>query len=266
MRSFFGVHKITETSDGRFRLLTHGTTLHGGQRIRDEGQPVEGRPEPLLYYYDGSAIAQTIDAVRSRVGGPIRYAVIGLGSGSLACRAEPADTVHYYEIDPASIRIARDPKLFTFLAECGSNVQITLGDARLTLAEAPAGAYDLIIVDAFSSDAIPIHLLTREAMAIYRDKARAARHGGDAHLEPPPRACFGGRRHRRRERPDDPRQRRRRPGRDRPPVQILRHGRRAWRRATRISARSRRATTGSSRKRIRSNGYGPTTIPISSAR
>src|SRR5262245_11895430 len=188
LRSFFGVHKITETSDGRFRLLTHGTTLHGGQRIySDEGQPIDGRPEPLLYYYDNSDIAQAIDAVRSRVGGPIRYAVIGLGSGALACRAEPADTVHYYEIDPTSIRIARDPKLFTFLSECGSNVQITLGDARLTLAEAPAGAYDLIIVDAFCSDAIPIHLLTREAMAIYRDKAGAhvmvVMHVSNRHLE-----------------------------------------------------------------------------------
>jgi hypothetical protein len=188
LRSFFGVHKITETPDGRFRLLTHGTTLHGGQRIySDEGQPLEGRPEPLLYYYDNSAIAQAIDAVRSRVGGPIRYAVIGLGSGSLACRAEPADTVHYYEIDPTSIRIARDPKLFTFLSECGSNVQITLGDARLTLADAPAGAYDLVIVDAFSSDAIPIHLLTREAMAIYRHKVGAhgmvVIHVSNRHLE-----------------------------------------------------------------------------------
>jgi hypothetical protein len=187
-RSFFGVHKITESSDGRFRLLTHGTTLHGGQRIQhDNGLPVEGRPEPLLYYYDHSAIAQAIDAVRSRVGGPIHYAVIGLGSGSLACRAEPGDTVHYYEIDPTSIRIARDPKLFTFLSECGSNVQITLGDARLTLAEAPSGAYNLVIVDAFSSDAIPIHLLTREAMAIYRDKVGpdgvVVMHVSNRHLE-----------------------------------------------------------------------------------
>ena len=263
LRSFFGVHKITETSDGRFRLLTHGTTLHGGQRIySDDGQPVDGRPEPLLYYYDHSAIAQAIDAVRSRVGGPIRYAVIGLGSGSLACRAEPADTVHYYEIDPASIRIARDPKLFTFLSECGSNLQITLGDARLTLADAGRCLR-------------PRH---RRCLLLRRDphpsaharsdgnlsrQGRRARHGGDARVEPAPRACLGGRRHRRRERPDDPRQRHRRPRRD---TRTNSPGRLPpWRRATRISARSRRATTGCSRNRIRLNGYGPTITPISSA-
>jgi hypothetical protein len=171
VRSFFGVHKISETADGRFRLLTHGTTMHGAQRIRDDdGQPVEGRPEPLLYYYDRSPIAQAIDAARGRVGGPIRYAVIGLGSGSLACRAAPEDTVHYYEIDAKIIGIARDPARFTFLSECGQNVEIKFGDARLTLAEAPDAAYDLIIVDAFSSDAIPMHLLTREAMAVYLGK------------------------------------------------------------------------------------------------
>src|SRR5262249_10785752 len=114
VRSFFGVAKVTE--DGEYRLLQHGTTLHGGQRIRDaDGQPVAGRPEMLLYYYDGSAIAQTFDAVRSTIDGPIRIAVIGLGTGTLACKAEPGDTVHYYEIDPAIIRLARDPSVFTFL-------------------------------------------------------------------------------------------------------------------------------------------------------
>src|SRR6266568_1710269 len=172
VRSFFGVAKITETADGHFRLLQHGTTLHGGQRIRE----ADGRlaaidpPELLLYYWDGSAISETFAAVRARVDPPIRFAVIGLGAGSLACRAAPDDTVHYYEIDPAVIRIARDPYLFSFLWVCRPDVPIILGDARLTLAEAPDGAYDLIIVDAFSSDAIPIHLLTREAMAMYLKK------------------------------------------------------------------------------------------------
>ncbi len=176
VRSFFGVAKIAETSDGRFRVLSHGTTLHGGQRIRDEaGNPVTGRPEPLMYYYDGSALAQVLDAARAQTGGAIRYAVIGLGTGTLACRSQPGDTVHYYEIDRAIIRIARDPDLFSFLTECRPDVPITLGDARLTLADAPDASYDAIIVDAFTSDAIPIHLITREAMAIYA--AKLAPHG-----------------------------------------------------------------------------------------
>ncbi len=188
VRSFFGVAKISETSNGQFRILQHGTTLHGGQRIRlPNGQPAPDPPELLLYYWDGSSISQAFDAVRARIGGPIRYAVIGLGAGSLACRAEPDDTVHYYEIDPAIIRIARDPNLFTFLSACRPDVPITLGDARLTLAEAPDGAYDLIVVDAFSSDAIPIHLVTREAMAIYLKKlsphGMVVMHVSNRHLE-----------------------------------------------------------------------------------
>ena len=154
-------------------MLSHGTTLHGGQRIRDaEGNPVTGRPEPMMYYYDGSAIAQGMDAARAaKGGGPIRYAVIGLGTGSLACRAQPGDTRALLRDrsgdDPAS---RANPDLFTFLTECGPDVPIIIGDARLTLAEAPDGSYDVIVVDAFTSDAIPIHLLTREAMAIYLEK------------------------------------------------------------------------------------------------
>jgi hypothetical protein len=176
VRSFFGVTKVTETPDGQFRLLQHGTTLHGGQRIREiNGDIPADPPELLMYYWDGSAISQAFDAVRARVNGPIRFAVIGLGAGSLACRAQPGDTVHFYEIDPAMIRIARDPYLFSFLWLCRPVPTITLGDARLTLADAPDGAYDLIVVDAFSSDAIPIHLLTREAMAMY--KAKLSPHG-----------------------------------------------------------------------------------------
>jgi hypothetical protein len=173
LRSFFGVAKIYESSDGQFRVLKHGTTVHGIERIRQvNGKPVTGRPEALIYYRDGSAIAQTLEAVKARVGGPIRYAVIGLGAGALSCRAEPADTVHYYEIDPLIVRIARDANLFSYLSRCRPDVPIILGDARLTLADAPDASYDLIIVDAFSSDAIPIHLLTREAMAIYAKKLR----------------------------------------------------------------------------------------------
>jgi hypothetical protein len=188
VRSFFGVAKVVESPDGQFRILQHGTTMHGAQRIRAaDGAPVNGRPEQLLYYWDGSGVAQTFDAVRAQRQGPIRYAVIGLGTGSLACRAEPQDTVEYYEIDPAIVRIARDSALFSFLADCRPDVPIMLGDARLTLAQASNAAYDLIVVDAFSSDAIPIHLLTREAMAIYLAKLKPhgliVMHVSNRHLE-----------------------------------------------------------------------------------
>jgi spermidine synthase len=189
VRSFFGVAKISQTTDGQFRLLQHGTTLHGGQRLRERnGDPAAlDPPELLLYYWDGSAIAQAFDAARTVAGGPLRIAVIGLGAGSLACRAEPDDTVHFYEIDPAIIRIARNPLLFSFLWVCRPDAPITLGDARLTLAEAPDGAYDLIVIDAFSSDAIPVHLLTREAMASYLRKlsphGMIALHISNRHLE-----------------------------------------------------------------------------------
>jgi hypothetical protein len=189
VRSFFGVTKIVETEDRQFRLLQHGTTLHGGQRLYDaDGQRATiDPPEPLLYYWDGSAISQTFEAARARVDRPIRFAVIGLGVGSLACRAAPDDTVHYYEIDPAVVRVARNPYLFSFLWMCRPDVPIILGDARLTLAEAPDDAYDLIIVDAFSSDAIPIHLLTREAMATYLKKlsphGMVVLHVSNRHLE-----------------------------------------------------------------------------------
>jgi len=110
-----------------------------------------------------------------------RYAVIGLGTGTLACRAEPDDTVHYYEIDPAMIRWRPIPKNFNFLSECRP-VTITLGDARLTLAEARTRA-TTSSSSMPHSDAIPIHLLTREAMAIYA-RSWCGRHRGDPRLQP----------------------------------------------------------------------------------
>ena len=188
VRSFFGVAKVVESPDHRFRILQHGTTMHGAQRIDVDGarQPPE-RPEPLLYYWDGSAIAQTFNAAQAQSAAPLRYAVIGLGTGSLACRARAHEHVDFYEIDPAIVRIARDPALFTFLSACGANAPIMLGDARRTLVQASDAVYDLIVVDAFSSDAIPVHLLTREAMAIYLQKLRPhgtiVMHISNRHLE-----------------------------------------------------------------------------------
>ncbi len=176
LRSFFGVNQIFESSDRRYRALKHGTTLHGAQKIRnDDGSSVTGRPEPITYYHSKSAIAAVIEAVRARKAGPIRAAVIGLGAGSLSCRIGPNETWRFFEIDPTVIRIARDPKRFSFISSCAPDLSIVLGDARLTLAKEQDGAYDLIIVDAYSSDAIPVHLATAEAMAIY--KAKLAPHG-----------------------------------------------------------------------------------------
>ena len=170
MRSFFGVHKITETADGSFRVFMHGTTIHGAERLRDDnGEPITGPPPMITYYHPNSPMGTTVKAVRARVNGPIKVAVVGLGTGTFACFAERGDSFKFYEIDASVETLARDPTRFRYLEQCGPDIPVVLGDARLTLAESP-DKYDLIVLDAFSSDAIPVHLMTREAMAIYVSK------------------------------------------------------------------------------------------------
>jgi hypothetical protein len=172
VRSFFGVHKIYDSPNGVYRVLMNGTTVHGAQKLADdEGKPLNGRPEPLTYYHSKSALAAVIRAVRSRKGA-MRVAVIGLGSGSLACYFAPGDEWRFFEIDPTIVDIARDHPRFGFVRACAPDVPIVLGDARLTLEREPEHHYDLLIVDAYSSDAIPIHLATREAMAVYKSKLK----------------------------------------------------------------------------------------------
>jgi hypothetical protein len=188
IRSFFGVHKILDVPGGQYRVLMHGTTIHGAQQVRDaEGKPLGGKPEPITYYTRNSGIGQAIRATREKKGGPIRIAAIGLGTGSIACLSEPGDSVNFYEIDRSVVRISREENYFTFVANCAPDARITLGDARVTLADAPDGQYDIIVVDAFSSDAIPIHLLTREAMEIYLKKiqpdGKILLHVSNRHLE-----------------------------------------------------------------------------------
>jgi hypothetical protein len=168
VRSFFGVHKIELTPDGRFRVLRHGMELHGAERLtNDDGTPVTGRPVLSTYYHPDSPIAEAIDAVQDKKHGPINAAVIGLGTGAIACLMKGDDHLDYYEIDADVIRIATDPARFTFIRDCKPDARITLGDARLTIAAATEARYDVIVVDAFSSDSIPVHLLTREALRIY---------------------------------------------------------------------------------------------------
>jgi spermidine synthase len=160
-RSFFGVHRVTEDAGGRFHVLSHGTTLHG-QQSRDP----ERRGEALSYYHAAGPIGQTLAMLGER-GGPLRVGAIGLGAGTLAAYAGPGRQWTFYELDPVVERIARDPTYFTYLSDCGAACRVVLGDARLSLTAARGERFDLLVVDAFSSDAIPVHLLTREAIVLY---------------------------------------------------------------------------------------------------
>jgi hypothetical protein len=171
VRSFFGVHKIVVTPGGYFHVLMHGTTIHGAERFRNnDGTPVSGRPEAITYYHRDGGIGQAITAVRERKAAPLKVAVIGVGSGTLTCASEPGESWKFFEIDQTMVDTARDPRYFRYISSCAPNFKPVIGDARLTFAKEPDGAYDLIIVDAYSSDAIPIHLATEEAMKIYKDK------------------------------------------------------------------------------------------------
>jgi hypothetical protein len=188
VRSFFGVHKIVVTPHGQYHVLMHGTTIHGAQRFQnDDGTAVTGRPEPITYYYKDGGIGQAITAIRERKGAPLRAAVIGVGSGTLACASEPGETWKFFEIDQTMVDTARDPKYFSYIENCEPDLKPVIGDARLTFAKEPDGIYDLIIVDAYSSDAIPIHLATEEAMKIYKDKlapqGAVLMHVSNRHLE-----------------------------------------------------------------------------------
>ncbi|MBY0568119.1 MAG: fused MFS/spermidine synthase [Hyphomonadaceae bacterium] len=169
-RTFFGVlrtrlYEIADPSTPPLRVLMHGTTLHGAQIPT----PQYSR-EPLTYYHRGTALGEAISA-GLELHTNARLALIGLGTGSTACLMRPNDELTIYEIDPAVVRLSASPQAeFTFVRECQPNAAVVVGDARLRIADAPDGAYDVIVVDAFSSDAIPAHLLTREAIALYLSK------------------------------------------------------------------------------------------------
>ena len=126
---------------------------------------------PATYYYPQSPMAQAVEFARAEAtakrDAKPRIGVVGLGSGSLSCYKQEGDTWRFFEIDPVIVAIAKDPVNFSYLHSCQPEVDIVLGDARLTLAKEPAGVYDLIIVDAFSSDAVPMHLMTVEALRMY---------------------------------------------------------------------------------------------------
>ncbi|HEV8060862.1 MAG TPA: fused MFS/spermidine synthase, partial [Gemmataceae bacterium] len=163
-RSFFGIHRVMIDPTGHFRQLVHGNTIHGRQSL-DPAQ----RREPLSYYHRMGPIGQVF-TYGNEAGILKNVGIVGLGAGSLAAYGQAGQTITYYEIDPVVKRIAMDDSLFTFMTDSKAKMNVVLGDARLTLAGAPDGSFDLLVLDAFTSDAIPIHLMTREAMQIYKRK------------------------------------------------------------------------------------------------
>jgi pentatricopeptide repeat protein len=163
-RSFFGVISVKSDPGAYYRLFYHGTTLHGAQSNNPQR-----RREPLVYYHPSGPIGQVF-SVFYGAPTPREVAIVGLGTGSLACFASPGQHWTFYEIDPAVERIARDPQYFTYLQDCTAQFEVVLGDGRLSLARAPDRHFGLIVFDAFSSDAVPIHLINREALKLYLEK------------------------------------------------------------------------------------------------
>ncbi|MEQ7874164.1 fused MFS/spermidine synthase [Sphingomonas sp. ASV193] len=160
-RSFFGVDTIGVTPD-HARVLFHGTTVHGIELL---GSPERERTA-VSYYNPNSGIGLAMRAAPALFGGAARIDVVGLGAGTLACYAQPGQSWRFYEIDPVVVGIARHQ--FSFLSRCAPGAPIEVGDARLTLAGKPGASADLLAIDAFSSDSVPMHLLTLEAFDLYR--------------------------------------------------------------------------------------------------
>ena len=162
-RNFFGVVRVTKSPDGKFVRFVHGSTLLGQRKVDDPGHPL-----PLTYYHPTGPVGRlfrSLPADRVR-----RVGVVGLGAGSMAAYARPGEEWVFYEIDPAVARIARDPRFFHYLEACrAASCAVILGDARRQLARSDGG-FDVIVLDAFNSDNIPVHLLTREAVGMYVSK------------------------------------------------------------------------------------------------
>ena len=174
-RSFFGVYRVHPSADGVYHILIHGTTLHGAQRFFDDnGQPVDDTT-PTTYYYPQSPMGQTIAKRREVLaakGEKGRYGIVGLGTGSSSCHKREGETWRFFEIDPTVIKIAKNPKNFTFISKCQPDLDIVIGDARQTMAKEQDSSFDLFIIDAFTSDAIPVHMLTAEAVKMYLAKLK----------------------------------------------------------------------------------------------
>ena len=162
-RSYFGIYTVREHPEQKKRTLMHGTTAHGVQSTN----PARRRM-PLAYYGPGSGAGIVFGHPRELIGPAARLGVLGLGAGSLACFRQLDQPLTVFEIDPAVLALSRHHR-FTYLDECAPNARVVLGDARLKLAEEPRGSFDLLAIDAFSSDSVPLHLFTHEAFGVYLD-------------------------------------------------------------------------------------------------
>ena len=163
MRSYFGIYTVRDHPAQRMRTLAHGTTLHGQQST----DPAHAR-DATSYYGAGSGIGIVLGQAQAMYGSRARIGVVGLGTGTLACYHRPGEQWRIYEIDPLVLELSRR-RIFTYLQDCAPDAKVIIGDARLELAREPRGSFDVLAIDAFSSDAIPLHLLTDEAFGIYLD-------------------------------------------------------------------------------------------------
>jgi hypothetical protein len=169
VRSEFGVHRVVEFQDEdgvRYHALRHGGVVHGWQ-CRESSRV----QEPLGYYHPTSAVGEAL-AFRKETGGAGDVAVIGLGAGAALVHRRTDQRFVFFEIDPAVAKIAADPRFFTYLNQTGESAEVRVGDGRLLMNRAPDGAFSTIFLDAFSGDAVPTHLLTKEAFALYRRKLK----------------------------------------------------------------------------------------------
>lgn len=163
-RSFFGVHRVIYDPEADVYMLMHGTTVHGAQ-----AKSQNAWREPLGYYIEDGPVGQLFEYVHGDPE-PQQVAVVGMGTGAMACYRREQDYWTFFEIDSVISELAHDTRFFNYLSECGGGTTITLGDARRSLLEEPHRQFDLLVIDAFSSDSIPLHLITSEAILLYLDK------------------------------------------------------------------------------------------------
>lgn len=165
-RDFYGIHVVSAAARPPSSHVYENAGVVHGLQIETPAL----RDVPTAYYAPSGPLGDVFAAL----GRPdLSVAAVGLGAGDVACYRRPGQSWTFYEIDPQVVQIARDPRLFTFLGDCAPNAPIVLGDGRRELARAPAASFDLIVVDAFSGDAPPVHLLTREALALYESKLKS---------------------------------------------------------------------------------------------